>query len=962
MIRVEVCSEQASGSYWSKTEADESLADRILSGNIKIHSFDTWDTSFPICWSNLAESSPNWKMQMCSLRWVDPLRRTAAETSANRQVYVTQWWSIVRSWIDQEGTKIEDASWVGLSRSSRLIELVLGYPLVPDAEKDRYVRWLRAEADDSIKMRGRLEKASNRRVVFELTGSYVAAAFLDDAELLTDVLELIRQIGMSTFALNGKANTGVPVQDEETYRAWGELLDRVDVSTGITQARLCEVSDLRQTQHARLLHGVTPTGEFESLGDFRPSRIESDGTPENLYVKTKGRQGTPPEDRSAVVGNSTAFGRSGWGEYEKAFSEETFYSLRVGASESPRAHQDTGSITIQNDQKWIVDPGAVSGAASDENVRRFLRTRAAHNVVATSGRSYDSSSKPKMRSSIQQDNADFYVVDDFGYEGFLVSRYFLYLRNVDAFVVRDQVTKLDASLVFPSFRQVWHLHPDAEAEISSSYVELKKSSSFATISWADRARVVVSEGDQNAFYQGWFADRADQVVKAKVLTAASTRRGQVDWLCSISVGDQVVEPISWLPADNGSGGYRVRIRIDGTDHTVEISNSSVQLANARDADGVDGRTHFDIPSEINTEGPPHLKDVNFEDLALEVRKHLESNEFGTAEVRRMYYLLAAEVSTRGNPECDFGARALVSDLAAASGIGSRRHSRILGQTRLPLPLAAGESLISRVGGYHARCISAADDTESNLHADRRKVFVVPTGGLSLSYRFEPGDTKKPLLVFFRGALRRERATLPTFAGIGIGKQLEMPTMVFADPTLDLNSTMTLGWYVGSKHEDMHSRIANEIVAVAKKIGCERVVLTGSSGGGFAALKVASKISSLPVVVLPINPQTDVEKYIPFVARRLVNTVFSKSLTHLDDVERSRISVVNSIHEFKSNVKIKYLQNESDAFHRENHLAPFLNEFEIIRPGSVLDVEILNFGLGHAAPSSEEIVRHIKRII
>ena len=66
--------------------------------------------------------------------------------------------------------------------------------------------------------------------------------------------------------------------------------------------------------------------------------------------------------------------------------------------------------------------------------------------------------------------------------------------------------------------------------------------------------------------------------------------------------------------------------------------------------------------------------------------------------------------------------------------------------------------------------------------------------------------------------------------------------------------MALAWYIGNSEQDFTSDVADLIKDIAAAAGYERILLTGSSGGGFAALAISRQIAGSAAVCLSPNPR------------------------------------------------------------------------------------------------------------
>ena len=115
-----------------------------------------------------------------------------------------------------------------------------------------------------------------------------------------------------------------------------------------------------------------------------------------------------------------------------------------------------------------------------------------------------------------------------------------------------------------------------------------------------------------------------------------------------------------------------------------------------------------------------------------------------------------------------------------------------------------------------------------------------------------------LVVSLHGALNRSIFSIPRFERLRSLLKYRVSSLYFADPSLHIDPSLELSWYTGWEGTDAHRDIARWIMSTAEEIGAEHIVLTGSSGGGFAALMLASFIPDATTIVF--NPQVDIQLY------------------------------------------------------------------------------------------------------
>ncbi len=164
----------------------------------------------------------------------------------------------------------------------------------------------------------------------------------------------------------------------------------------------------------------------------------------------------------------------------------------------------------------------------------------------------------------------------------------------------------------------------------------------------------------------------------------------------------------------------------------------------------------------------------------------------------------------------------------------------------------------------------ASASEIDHAAPEAYEFVVPasSGGLlDITALYIP-KTSKTLIVSFHGSLQRSKFTLPRFEWRNSLAPLDAAQLFVADSSLHLNRAMALAWYIGSSEQDFSSDVADLIKDIATAAGYDRILLTGSSGGGFAALAISRQIDGSAAVCF--SPQTRVGDYTNSVVRSVLS--------------------------------------------------------------------------------------------
>ncbi|ASN39660.1 hypothetical protein CGQ24_11945 [Arthrobacter sp. 7749] len=193
-----------------------------------------------------------------------------------------------------------------------------------------------------------------------------------------------------------------------------------------------------------------------------------------------------------------------------------------------------------------------------------------------------------------------------------------------------------------------------------------------------------------------------------------------------------------------------------------------------------------------------------------------------------------------------------------------------------------------------------------------------------------------LVVSFHGAVSRTTTALPRFERLRTINALDVSSMYFGDPGLWADPNLELSWFTGWEGFNVPYIIAEWIVEAAKKIGASKVVLSGSSGGGFAALQISALIPNSLVVAF--NSQTAIREYringTSYGAqKKYLSTLWpSLSTQSIDDKDFAsndwtkdlddRFSVIDRYSRETLN-RVILVQNDEE-FHNEDHHIPLLN--------------------------------------
>lgn len=195
--------------------------------------------------------------------------------------------------------------------------------------------------------------------------------------------------------------------------------------------------------------------------------------------------------------------------------------------------------------------------------------------------------------------------------------------------------------------------------------------------------------------------------------------------------------------------------------------------------------------------------------------------------------------------------------------------------------------------------------------------------------------KDVILVCFSGAVsNRDKKNYPFFSGVGVSKKLNLTCVSITDYTLSLSNDLGLAWYAGHSENKIYQTDIAEFIDTLPL--SKKVIVFGGSGGGFAALAIASTINR-PLDIFIWNPQTSITQYDSGSVFKYIATSFPqvwkekiepiKLFSDRKEAIRIFLSSVGIIHDlnnvsYSKNKRIIYFQNQTDR-HLQVHAIPFI---------------------------------------
>lgn len=232
-----------------------------------------------------------------------------------------------------------------------------------------------------------------------------------------------------------------------------------------------------------------------------------------------------------------------------------------------------------------------------------------------------------------------------------------------------------------------------------------------------------------------------------------------------------------------------------------------------------------------------------------------------------------------------------------------------------------------------------------------------------------------LVVAFHGATSRAKKELPRFEWFRTLRTEGVSSLYFSDPLLETDATLELAWFTGRHGFDLHVELARLAEVAARAVGARRVIFLGSSGGGFAAMQIASHVPGS--LALPFSPQTSLSKYLvkgtgygaqrkylKLVMPELVPDLPLEKLGPEVDWAKPLADRLSAVERYKTDQQnqVLYVQNINDVPHAEQHRDPFREVVEGGSNASSIRFEEYSGPEGHNPPAQQEFKHYLRMAI
>lgn len=253
---------------------------------------------------------------------------------------------------------------------------------------------------------------------------------------------------------------------------------------------------------------------------------------------------------------------------------------------------------------------------------------------------------------------------------------------------------------------------------------------------------------------------------------------------------------------------------------------------------------------------------------------------------------------------------------------------------------------------------AVEALEVRPHDERIRHDVVEDGFLDLQSLLIRRPGSDVLVVHLHGSIERQHYELPRFERLSSLQEVDANLLLLADPTLLLDDQLRIGWYLGREGEDATARLAALVRRVAAQLGVARIVLAGSSAGGFGAIALAPRIPG--ALAVAFSPQVHVRRFGEEWAERLRSAAFP-SRERFEDLEldpgtRARVDLA-ALYDEVPGGRVWYVQNSGDV----DHVALQRDPFEAAVDDRVTFVDEFHCA-GHNPPTRTRVRAWIERAL
>jgi hypothetical protein len=289
------------------------------------------------------------------------------------------------------------------------------------------------------------------------------------------------------------------------------------------------------------------------------------------FTSSKGETGTPPPTNIAVYARGFAFARTGWGE-TRPYSDEVVLTMRFGPGRAYHGHDDGGSVTLYGyGSRLLLDPGKNSWHSKSGTWPVWVASRAAHNVVTVDGLAYTRSARTTMSHSTGARYA-FFSASNPGYSGVTNKRTVLFSRLGGYVIVDDRLS----SSVRRTYRQLWHLHEDADPAVTTNRVRTRGPEGNVEIVQLVTGHTTKIVRGRTTPRQGWLTYDYQTVIPAPVVEQVKSGLS-ARYLTLLVPSDGSATVSAARVIAKYADGYDIEVTIDGRTERVLVRGTVVTV-------------------------------------------------------------------------------------------------------------------------------------------------------------------------------------------------------------------------------------------------------------------------------------------------------------------------------------------------------------------------------------------------
>lgn len=215
------------------------------------------------------------------------------------------------------------------------------------------------------------------------------------------------------------------------------------------------------------------------------------------------------------------------------------------------------------------------------------------------------------------------------------------------------------------------------------------------------------------------------------------------------------------------------------------------------------------------------------------------------------------------------------------------------------------------------------------------------------------------LLMFHSALSPRQKTIPCVQGEGIAAELGMNLIALCDPSLD-QGPLSCAWFLGDRETGPLKKLLKPVInKLLADLGTQHLILSGGSGGGYAAVNFAEQFPGSSAVVF--NPRLNLDgRPTSALDSYLATCHNATTVTPMRRVKRDFITPDLATACSRRNFNLFILQNVNDPRFLRNQLVPFL---ENIDDSSNLWIKTFDGDQGHTPipkPILHESLRAVQK--